>query len=195
VVLLFAACQIGGVEPTPLRGEAPASIMIARPRNASGIPDRELLDVLAGSDTALRERGYRVLPLGVGFDLAQRQGLDSAAFAPADLARLQLTADVDAVLFVEVSTWAPVGRVLESARWNLEWRLLATRGGGELWSHRDAGTWQEAPARPLDPTRAPDAERDVQPFGSAAAPHFRSAEELALSLHRAAFARLPARAP
>jgi hypothetical protein len=193
-LLLLAACRVGEAVPTtPLRGEAPDSILVARPRNATGIPDRELLCVLAGTDTALRERGYRVLPLAVGIGLADRHGFDSAAFAARDLERLRLDADVTAVLVVDVHAWTPVGRVLERAQWNLEWHLWSTRDGRELWSHADAGTWQPAPSRPLDPTRAPGDEREVVPFGSRTPDQFASAGELSLSLHRAAFARLPAR--
>jgi hypothetical protein len=192
-ILLLAACHVGGVPTTPLRGEVPDSILIARPRNSTGVPDRELLDVLAGADTALRERGYRVLPLAVGFDLARRHGFDSDSFEPRDLGHLQLTTDVDAVLIVDVRAWTTVGSVLEKAHWDLEWRLFSARDGGELWSHRDAGSWQPAQGEPLDPTRRPDAERDVIPFGRRTPEHFLSAAELALALHRAAFARLPAR--
>lgn len=196
LLLLLPGCRIGEVPTTPLLGPAPEGVLVLSPRNRTGIPDRVLLDVVAGVDTALRERGYRVLSLPVGFDLLRQQGIDPAGELSAeDGVRLKLTADVDAVLVIDVHGWQSSGRVLESATWDLDWRLLSTHSGGELWRHHDAGSWRPAPSRPLDPTRAPDAEPDVQPFGSSPSPVFRDAGELALALHRTAFQHLPRRLP
>ncbi len=193
---LLAACAFGVVE-TPLRGPAPRSVLVLLPRDRTGLPDRDVRSLAFGADRALQERGYRALPLDVGFALASRCG-DVADAAPGldELQQLQRAADVDAVLQIVVDGWdLDDDRRLGAATWDIEWELVAVKDGQQLWRHRERGSWHRAPPEREDPTRAPDAEPPTLPFGSLRPRDFRDADDLAATLHRAAMARLPRRQP
>lgn len=191
-LLLLASCLLSPVDTTPLKGAAPSSVMVLWPTNSSGRPIVDLVSLASGADEAVRARNYRVLPLRVGFDLASSHELvadqepDRAA-----LHRMFVETGTDAVLLIDVESWNVEGEPPQRATWGITWRLLSTRGGGELWSYRDEGEWIRGPAPRLDPTRGFDEEPAVMPIGALRGSGFRSQAELVAALHRRAMARLP----
>lgn len=194
LLLLAGGCRLTPVATTPLAGPAPRSIVIAPLANRGGAVGTDGL--LAGAELAMRERGYRVLPLGVGHDLIAQHELRPVVHLEApDLRLVRDALDVEAVLLVEVFAFDADVQPFEAASWELQWRLLSTVSGAVLWQHRERGTWHRPLGEPVDPTRAPGAERPVQPFGQAAPSSFRSVADLAMSLHRTAAARLPRFSP
>ena len=100
--------------------------------------------------------------------------------------------DVEALLVLEVRQFAAEGDPLRSASWDLQWRLLSTRGHGTLWSYEHHGNWAQRPFADEDPLRRLDAEPEIVPIGGDRARSFRSAAELAAELHQLAMAHLPA---
>lgn len=194
LLLVVAGCRLGTVPATPLAGPSPRSLVIAPLANrgvAAGVDG-----LLAGVEQAMRARGYRVLPLGVGHDLiAQQELLPVVHLEAPGLRRVKDALDVEAVLLVEVFAFDAEPQPFDAASWDLQWRLLSTTTGGVLWQHREQGTWHRPLGEPIDPTRAPGAEQPVLPFGQAAPPVFRSVADLAMSLHRTAAARLPRHQP
>jgi len=186
---LCAACRVAAVVPAPLLGPAPQSIAVWPAATAAGPHAQELLD---GLDRAARTRGYRVQAAAV----TERLLADAAEVVPPpsleDLPGLGRLLDVDALLALEVRAFAADGEPLRSSRWDLQWRLLSTRGHGTLWSFDHAGAWallrDEA-----DPQRRLDAEPEVVPIGGDRARRFRGVPELAADLHRLAMDHLPAR--
>ncbi|MGE3175127.1 MAG: GNA1162 family protein [Planctomycetota bacterium] len=195
VLLAVGACRVGAVETTPLRGPSPRAVLVLPPRNGTVVPDRSVRGLASFVDDALRERGYRVLPLDVGFDLARKYGAPSPGEDDVGaLQRLRLQAGVDAVLILDVRVWdVTPGRGVqpESASWDMVWRLVATGDGGLQWEQRQQGSWVAGAAERLDPTRAIDAEPLPATIGGERPPQFRSERELLRALHRTALARLP----
>jgi len=191
-LLLFTSCHLRSVSTTPIRGEVPSSVIVLPLRNSSGQPLVDLAALASGADQAVRARGYRVLPLQVGFDLVRDHGF-GVGIEPdrAVMHRVFLATGVDAVLLIDVESWSVGGRPLETAAWSILWRLISTKGNGELWSHREEGEWARRAAPTLDPTLAADSEPDVLPIGTLRDRDYRSAVELVGVLHRTAMARLP----
>lgn len=189
-VLLAAGCRVAEVEVVPLRGPVPASVLVLPPVDATGAPDVDVDAVATGADRAVRDRGYRVLPLRVGFDLARRHGVDPRAPGARELLVLGRDAGVDAVLVIEVRDWQFTDGAERSARWDLQWRLVATRDGSEQWSFASRDRWRPPRERPA-PVDRPSEEPDRVPFGTPAPPEYRSGAELAAALHAMAMARLP----
>lgn len=189
--LLLGGCYVPLMEPTPLQGPMPASVVVAPPKlvgEATAAPP-ELLTEL---ERALRARGYRVLPLDVGFDLIrqfdllpvvhqQQPGLDA----------VQRELGVDAVLLLEVGSWEIDPQPPWRADYDLRWRLWSTTGGGELWQHQERGRYQQPAVRDFDPTRGADDPRPIQPFGGQGPQQLRDAAALAAQLHRTAMSHLP----
>ncbi len=200
LLALAAACALGGVTETPLNGPAPRAVLVLPPRDGTGIPRRDLRGLASQLDRALQQRGYRSLPIDVGFDLARQAGWgasDAGASTAPDAAmrqRLLQAAAVDAVLELTMDRWDATGeRPLRSAEWDWTWRLVALADGAELWRHREQGQYHMAPQDQGDRTQAPDAEPATLPFGTLRPRAYRDATELAAALHRAAMARLPQR--
>lgn len=186
-------CRVGGaVEVVPLRGMAPESIAIW-PEVASDPPTTSSA-WFAGLPTALHQRGYRVVTDGVARQMLADAGESTTLADPIAAGRhLQ----VEAVLEIAVRAFEfSVERgVLENARWDVEWRLLSTRGAGVQWRYVHHGSWRRADRRTDDPLRRldqnPDA-RDIVPIGGNRMPGFRDAAELIAHLNREAMQRLPA---
>ncbi|MBM3972986.1 MAG: hypothetical protein FJ301_02655 [Planctomycetes bacterium] len=185
--LALAACRLGDPEPTPLTGPAPAVVAVwpFAVGGAGSVGAREPL--LAGLDGALRSRGYRVVTAPVAAELLAAAGLgatsDPAAAGPA--------LGADAVLVCEARSFTATGaRPLQSAEWDLGWRLVSTRGGGELWRRDSRATW----SRPRDDGRPPGEPLDALPqvVNVGANPvTYRDAAELCAWLHRSALLHLP----
>jgi hypothetical protein len=192
LLLATAACRAPEPRIVPFDGPTPAAILVAPPRVYQGgaVPQ----GMFAGLVEALRGRGYRVLPLAVGHDLLREHGLMDAVLAGgAGLGAVQRELDVDAVLVLSIDDLRLDEPPLRGADWTLRWQLFACADGRELWSWRDAGQYRAPAPRPVDPTRAPDAEPDVQPFGTAPGTAFRAFTDLAAVLHRGACDHLPMR--
>jgi hypothetical protein len=191
LIAAAGACRIEPVAPTPLAGPMPTALVIAPPRDDTGIVG--LGDaIMSGCEIAMRARGYRVLPLGVGYDLFRTAPLPPVP-GPAELQRVRAAMDVDAVLLVEVLAFDADASPFDAAKWDLQWRLLSTRTGEQIWQHRETGSWHRDRGGPVDPTQAPDAPPRVQPFGQPPPQNFQSVRDLAAALHRAAASRLPRR--
>jgi hypothetical protein len=192
LLLVAPGCVIDLTEPTPLAGPPPGAVVVAPLRHPEGAPPPALL---VGVDAALRAHGYRVLPLGVGADaLRERSLLQSGEPDPGELFAAGRALDVDTVLLVTVRSFAADGSdPLESADWNLDYRLVATATGDTIWQHQLRGSYRRPAARPLDPTIDPSAEPPPRPFRSAEPEQFRDMGELVRGLHRAAFEHLPRR--
>jgi len=194
--LMAAACAACGTTaaPRPLLGPAPRSIVIAPPHAGSGaLPPPAA--VAFGADRALRGRGYHVLGLAVGFDLLRANDLVRVAWEEQQgLGRIGTELDVDAVLVIDVRRWEVDGSDrFDGASYDLGWRLLSTRGAGLLWENQLQGDYRRPVSEPLDPTRRPDAQPAVMPFGGQRVPTFREPADLAAALHTAALSDLPPR--
>jgi hypothetical protein len=195
---MFASgCGAPPVAVTPLRGPAPKGVLVLPPQDDTGAGRRDARDLAWFADRALQERGYRALPLDVGFDLARRFGPGPGQpLLPADLLRLGRAAAVDAVLTIDVAAFETEGsRPLQSAQWDVAWTLVGVADAAPLWQYRGRGTWHRAPPDPGDLMRPIDAEPEVVPVGGMRPRDFRDERELAATLHRDAMARLPRREP
>lgn len=184
---LLAACRIGGVEPAPLVGPEPAAIAVwpwALGERAA--PDRV---VLTGLETNLGRRGYRVLAPAVAAELLTDAGLGAAT---ADWGAVGRALNVDAVLQMDVRQLSlESDDWLESARWDLAWRLVSTRGAGAQWTFEHHGNWRRRSREPGDALRPLDAEPDIVPIGGDRTPNFRDAPDLFAWLNRFAMDHLP----
>ncbi len=186
VLVLAGACRVSRVEPTPLLGPMPRSIVVW-PVLAE--PYRSQPEVFAGLDLAMRMRGYDVRSLAVGQQLLAEAGLLEDPF---DAARIGVVLGVDAVLRLDVREFTMVAdRGLQSARWHLGWQLVSTRGGGVLWSFSHQGSWSRRDLDTGDPLRRYDDEPGFVPIGGSAVPNFHDAVEVAAWLHRHAMDHLP----
>jgi hypothetical protein len=111
--------------------------------------------------------------------------------ADADPAAAGLALGADAVLVCAVRSFAAAGeRPLQQAEWDLTWRLVSTRGMGELWSWNDRGTWLRPRADGRAPGEPLDALPEVANVGGGPVT-YRGADELCAALHRSAMLRLP----
>lgn len=185
LLLALGACRFGDPEPTPLRGPEPAVVAIWPHVAPAFAPVRAT--VLAGLDGSVRARGYRVVTAPVAAEMLAAAGVP----ADADPATAGIALGADAVLVCAVRSFEAAGeRPLQQAQWDLAWRLVSTRGMGELWSWTDRGTW----SRPRDDGRPPgeplDALPEVANIGGGPVT-YRGADELCAALHRSAMLRLP----
>lgn len=192
-LLLAGACRVGEVATTPLAGPVPEGVLVLPPVDLTPRPDADVRGLATGADEALRDRGYRALPLAVGFDLARTYGfLPGQPLDRGALFRLHRASAVDAVMLVEVEEWAVEGDPPRRANWHVRWRLLPTRSEGVLWEHAEQGSWaRRLPER--DPFRREGEEPEVIPFGGLEPVEYRSPVELIRALQRSAMARLPRR--
>jgi hypothetical protein len=194
LLLLCAGCVLDLTEPTPLAGPPPAAVVVAPLRQPAEGPQAPA-GLLEGVDAALRARGYRVLPLGVGSAALREKGLlQSGDPDENELFAVRRALDVDAVLLVTVHSFATQGsQPLDSAEWDLDYRLVSAVTGDALWEQEVRGRYRRPPPPQVDPNIDPWAEPLVQPFGGHGPDQFRDAGELMRGLHRAAFDHLPKR--
>lgn len=185
VLLALGACRFGDPEPKPLRGPEPAVVAIWPHVAKEFTPARATL--LVGLDGAVRARGYRVVTAPVAAELLAGAGVA----VDADPASAGLALGADAVLVCAVRSFAAVGeRPLQQAEWDLTWRLVSTRGLGELWSWNDRGTWLRPRADGRAPGEPLDALPEVANVGGGPVT-YRGADELCAALHRSAMLHLP----
>lgn len=185
LLVALGACRFGDPEPTPLRGPEPAVVAIWPHIAKEFAPARATL--LAGLDGAVRARGYRVVTSPVAAEMLAAAGVA----ADADPAAAGLALGADAVLVCAVRSFAAAGeRPLQQAEWDLTWRLVSTRGMGELWSWNDRGTWLRPRADGRAPGEPLDALPEVANVGGGPVT-YRGADELCAALHRSAMLRLP----
>ena len=192
VALVLAACTIGRVESTPFEGPAPSAILVPPPVSLREGLVMDLRGFAYGAERAIAERGYRALPLGAGFDLAQRCGaLTGDQPEPDALQRLQQQVGVDAVLRIEISAWeVEPGARFSGASWDVTWRLLSTESGVVLWQHRLQGNWRKVAEMP-DHLRRDEMEPQPALIGGTRPQSFASERELVFALHRSALSRMP----
>jgi len=192
-LLGLALAGLGGCQatfsPTPLRGPSPQGVAVWPTVATAALPFER--DLLAGADAALRANGYRAVAVAVGAQMLAERGLLKAGAEPADLARVGKELAVDAVLCLDVRAFEVPSGAFDSARWDLGWRLLSTRGHGVLWEHEHHGAWARRDLDTRDPLRPLDAEKEVVPFGGDRQRDFRDVADLAANLHRMALAHLP----
>lgn len=187
LLALLPACRIGGAEPSPLAGPAPAAVAVwPFALGEHAVPDAVLT---TGLEASLARRGYRVLAPAVAAQLLADARLDAAT---TDWVAVGKALRVDAVLQVharqldvERDDW------LESARWDLEWRLWSTRGAGAQWRFEHHGTWRRRQPEPGNALRPLDAQPDIVPIGGDRTPNFRDEQELFAWLNRFAMDHLP----
>ena len=185
LLLALGACRFGDPAPTPLRGPEPAVVAIWPHVAKEFAPARATL--LAGLDGAVRARGYRVVTSPVAAEMLAAAGVA----ADADPAAAGPALGADAVLVCAVRSFAAAGeRPLQQAEWDLTWRLVSTRGMGELWSWNDRGTWLRPRADGRAPGEPLDALPEVANVGGGPVT-YRGADELCAALHRSAMLRLP----
>ena len=192
VALVLAACTIGRVESTPFEGPAPSAILVLPPVSLREGLAMDIRGFAYGAERAIAERGYRALPLGAGFDLAQRCGaLTGDQPEPDALQRLQQQVGVDAVLRIEISAWeVEPGARFSGASWDVTWRLLSTESGVVLWQHRLQGNWRKVAEMP-DHLRRDEMEPQPALIGGTRPQSFASERELVFALHRSALSRMP----
>ena len=192
VAFVLAACTIGRVESTPFEGPAPSAILVLPPVSLREGLAMDLRGFAYGAERAIAERGYRALPLGAGFDLAQRCGaLTGDQPEPDALQRLQQQVGVDAVLRIEISAWeVEPGARFSGASWDVTWRLLSTESGVVLWQHRLQGNWRKVAEMP-DHLRRDEMEPQPALIGGTRPQSFASERELVFALHRSALSRMP----
>lgn len=189
LALLAPACRVGEPELVALRGDLPKSIAVWPFVGPQFDAASELL--LEGIEVAVRGRGYQVVPAAVASELLRALGPGIAEVEPAAMGQ---TLSCDAVLQLVVRDFEAAGsRPLREARWDLEWRLISTRGGGVVWSYPHHGTWAPPPENFGDVHRPLDAEPDIVPMGGDPRITYRNANELVASLHRMALSFLPSR--
>lgn len=190
VGLLLAACHVPVITPEPLAGPVPRSIGIWPVANEAAGP--HAWELLEGLDRAVRARGYRV----PSREVCYRMLFDSVTTAPTptlgDVEGIGILFDVEALLVLEVRQFQAEGDRLRSASWDLQWRLLSTRGHGTLWSYEHHGNWAQRPFADENPLRPLDAEPDLVPIGGDRTRSFHAVAELAAQLHQMAMAHLPA---
>lgn len=186
--MLAGACQLGDVAMVPFVGPEPHSILVLPPLAGSRWPP----DLWPGLARAAAARGYHVPALAVASQMLGDAGLVPAAGGGFDLAAIGRELQADAVLELEVRNFENEndGERFERARWDLTWRLLATRDGAVLWHFEHHGAWVR-PRDTSDPLRPVQAEPEFVPLFAERAPMFHSRAELAEWLHRLAMARLP----
>lgn len=192
VAALASACRTTLVEPLALAGPMPPSIGIwPLPDENAGANGPALLSDL---DRAVRVRGYRVPSLAVGGQLLLDSKPDGSMPASSDLQAIGDALRVDALLRLDVRRFDAAGEPgrFRGASWDLQWTLVSTRGGGELWRYEHAGSWRQRDTVTENPHRAFDAEPDYVPIGGDRTPNFHSVAELAAELHRSAMDHLPA---
>lgn len=201
-MLALAACfGAPPIEPAPFAGPAPRAIAVwPWPELASAAEpwlaaERAVAaqQLLAGLDSALVARGYRVQASAV-----VRELLDEAEPPPdaSPWAAAGRVLAVDAVLRLEVRQFAVQqsrSGWLQEAQWDLQWRVVATADGATLWSHEYRGAFRRADLEP-DRSYRPDDLREPQSFGPRP-PSFRTTEELLRHLHWQALQHLPAAPP
>ena len=185
-----AACQIGGVTPLPIVGDAPQTMAIWPMAIGGEPPDDEVW--FSGLAVALGRRGYRVMPAGITAQLLRSSDL---ADATSDEQALGRALRVDAILRLDVRRFDADGRSgLQHAEWDLQWRLLSTRGHGQQWSYEHHGLFHQAARASYDPGRSLDEQhqpRDIVPIGGSHLPSFRNTGELLMQLNNTAMLRLP----
>jgi hypothetical protein len=192
VAMALSGCTMGRVESTPFDGPAPSAILVLPPVSMREGLAMDLRGFAFGAERAIAQRGYRALPLGAGFDLAQRCGaLVGDQPEPDALQRLQQQVGVDAVLRIEISAWEvePSAR-FSGASWDVTWRLVSTESGAELWRHRLQGNWRKVTEMP-DHLRRDEMEPQPALIGGTRAESFASERELIFALHRSALSRMP----
>ena len=187
---LLGSCQLSGVEPLPIVGDTPEVIAIWPLATGGEPPDADLW--FTGLAVALGRRGYRVLPPAITAQLLRSSDIaenasDDAAIGPALRA--------DAVLRLDVRQFEAAGSFgLQDAEWDLEWRLVSTRGFGQQWSYVHRGYYRQADHQSFDPGRSLDEQyrpRDIVPIGGNRVPSFRNVGDLLLQLNNTAMAHLP----
>jgi hypothetical protein len=197
LLLLLGACQIGGVQPLPIAGVVPRVVAIWPLATGGEPPDADFW--FAGLASALGRRGYRVLPQGITAQLLRTSDIadlssDDEAIGDEAIGR---ALRADAVLHVDVRRFEVDQRSgLQNAEWDLEWRLMSTRGYGQQWIYNHHGHYHQADRVSFDPGRSLDEQhepRDIVPVGGNRMPSFRSAADLLLNLNNTAMARLPQR--
>jgi hypothetical protein len=187
---LLAACHTHRIEPVPIMGTVPESILILPVGPQAGAADLDLASLTFGLDQALAQRGYRALPGGVAAPVRVQDGVPVAE----DLLGLRREFAADAVMTLDVEHWFFRSEPPARAEWSLVWRLWSTSGEGVIWTHRGSGTSAPAPDSSLGVLDRPHEEGAVKPFGSEKPQWFTSTSDLAASLHRLAMAYLPRRA-
>lgn len=191
-LVLLGSCHIGDVEPLPILGEAPAVIAVWPIAIGGEPPDSELW--FAGLSRALSRRGYRVLPHGITAELLRSSDI---AFSASSMEGIGRALRADAVMRVEVHRFDADGSSgLQHAEWDLEWRLLSTRGLGEQWSYTHHGHYHQADRISYDPGRRLDEQhqpRDIVPVGGDRRPNYRNAADLFAHLSNLAMMHLPKR--
>lgn len=188
---LLAGCRVG-VEPLPMTGAVPETIAVWPTVLGAEPADDEVW--FAGLCYALGRRGYRVVAPGVARELLRTSDLASPLVGGAAVGRALMA---DAVLHFEVRAFdAEADGALQSARWDVTWRLQSTRGYGEQWGYQSVGSWRQADRDPLDSSRGLDEMQDpppIVPIGGSRVPGFRDVRELMAHLHRDAMGHLPER--
>jgi len=187
--ILLAACAAPGDETVPVRGPLPRTVAVWPSLGEAFAASRDVL--LAGLDAALFPRGYAVIPPAVAAELLAGAAIDATAADPAASGRALAA---DAVLQFVVRDFVVEGeRPLRAASWDVEWRLVSTRGAGVLWNFAHRGSWHRATDDGRDPHRALDAEAEITPIGGRGPANHRDAIDLCAALHRLAMAKLPRR--
>lgn len=175
-----AGCTLGRPDVVPFRGPAPRSVLV--------LPSAG--DLRLGLARAIAARGYRTPADAVGERMVVDAGLVPPTGTAWDVERIGRELQVDAVLELEARDFTASGEPLARARWDLVWRLRATRDGAVLWQFDHHGAWTR-PRDSSDPLRPFDAEPEPVPLFERPEPVFRSAGELTEWLHRLAMAHLP----
>ncbi|MFK7740263.1 MAG: hypothetical protein AB8H80_08060 [Planctomycetota bacterium] len=183
-----SACRVGSVvEVVPIRGPQPEVVAVWPFIDAAE-------EALPGLSQAVAWRRYDVVPGEM-----VRALLQAAEYSgdPSDTNAIGQAVQADALLELRVLRLElEEVDVLRSARWDLEWKLVSTRGHGVQWRFEHHGVWLRRRDEAFDPTRSLEDQqdaRDIVPIGGDRTPGFRNSRELMSWLHRHALEHLPLR--
>ncbi len=140
LLITSAACTLTPTPPrlaqTAYHRNIPRSILVLPPLNETTELNASAL-YLSTISAVLGERGYYVPPIAMVNQMLQDNGLTlPGEMHRAPLSRLTDVFGVDAVLYVTIRQW---GASLGAHQVTLDYRLVETRGGSEIWRRTATG--------------------------------------------------------
>jgi hypothetical protein len=195
-LVLAAACSLTPVEPIPLAGPAPLTVLVL-PVRAGAVPPEAVAAIEAMAAPELGRRGYRALPASRARAALRARGLaPELSHAYADYAAVARELKADAVLAIRVEQWDAIRRPgLASFAHDVGYSLWDVRPDADetvLWELRSLDRWEWQPSQqpPAEPATTLEWYLGETPLRGGD-PAERSDEDLARSVHRIALRRLP----
>lgn len=188
--LAAAACSLSSVEPIPLNGVVPHTVLVLSPVSVAGT-GQAARSLLATLTPALRERGYYPIPIEVGLAMLERRGVTAEAGMSVDesIAAARLIG-ADAVMSLRIEKWDDMhAQGLVYLAHDIGYRLWDVDTGGLLWEMRSRDVWDWAPASATFDSSL-DAYLGQTEMEGEDSP-YRTNRDAAVAIHRRALDRLP----